>query len=164
MRTCAGSRNSIAGGRGDTEGSTGLWPVNTTGETPVLPRGRGFRMTTDAKPPARTDIFAEIAARRHAARGELLIAPQPPVLPEGDRGSNRGKPRLETSTNPDESGLGTPVVLALQEPSDGSTFTPAPKLDTAEALRAELGRMRHRYAPFLRNLAPAGPRTSPRRC
>ena len=124
-------------------------------------------MTTDAKPPARTDIFAEIAARRHAARGELLIEPQPPVLPEGDRGSNRGEPRLETSTNPDESGLGSPVVLALQEPGDGKgspspmcrawgpPFTPAPKLDTAEALRAELGRMRHRYAPFLRNLAPA---------
>ena len=30
----------------------------------------------------------------------------------GDRGSNRGKLRLETSTNPDESGLGTPRGLA----------------------------------------------------
>lgn len=81
------------------------------------------------------DVFANIAAQQQmsepqprSVRGEALIEPQPPILPEH--------------------------VLPLDHLDPQAVFRPLPKLDSAAKLQRELERQRRRYARFLRNLAP----------
>ncbi len=86
--------------------------------------------------PKRRDLFAEIAAgdtsadlQPRAFRRAALIEPQPPDLPAR--------------------------FLPTEAHDPTAAFTPLPRLDTAQKLAEELARYRARYAPFLRNLAPA---------
>ena len=86
------------------------------------------------------DLFAEIAGQQKLAepqpksvRGEALIEPQPPELPER--------------------------LLPLERLDPEAVFRPLPKLDSAAKLQRELERQRRRHARFLRNLAPEPERT-----
>jgi hypothetical protein len=73
------------------------------------------------------DRFAEIASRKYADRSDLLITPQPPVLPEIN---------LPVSNNPE-------AVFKSEKP-----------VSTPEELYAELDKLRKKYEPFMQNLAP----------
>lgn len=77
----------------------------------------------------RDDVFARIASRREAEQRALLIEPQPPALP--------------------------PIMLPARRHNPAATFSPLPKLDTPAKLQRELARQRKRFAPFMRDLAPA---------
>jgi hypothetical protein len=85
------------------------------------------------------DLFAAIAVRDDSdpqpisLRQEALTEPLPPDL--------------------------TPRNLPVTPHDPQAAFTPAPKLDDAQKLQAELERQRAIYAPFLRNLAPAPEQT-----
>ena len=73
------------------------------------------------------DKFAEIGTRKYNTRTNLLIEPQPPVLPE----------------------INLPVTHDA-----GSVFKAVKTISTKEELYAELDKMRTHYRPFLQNLAP----------
>lgn len=76
----------------------------------------------------RVDVFAQIAAARDALRGECLVEPRPPVLPD--------------------------ITLPSGESDPGAAFRPAPKIDTLAKLKRELARQRRAHARFLSNCAP----------
>jgi len=78
-----------------------------------------------------TDVFAEIAAGAVNPQRGLLAEVTPPKLPR--------------------------KYLSALKSNANAAFKPLPKLDSEEKLRAELALQRQRYAPFLRNLAPALP-------
>lgn len=83
-----------------------------------------------------SDFFADIATARLAEQREFLTVP--PVAPIPD------------------------IVLPL---AAGEAATPFPKLEkitTGEEMRAALCELRERYEPFMRDLAPALPRTRDR--
>ncbi len=77
----------------------------------------------------RDDVFARIASRREAEQRAALVEPQPPALPD--------------------------VALPARRHNPAAIFRPLPKLDTPAKLQRELARQRRRFAPFLRDLAPA---------
>jgi hypothetical protein len=77
------------------------------------------------------DVFADIGTREIAARRGLLEEVRPPELPRKFLPAGKSDPR--------------------------AAFKPAPRIDTAEKLQAELVRQRRRYAPFLKDHAPALP-------
>jgi hypothetical protein len=74
------------------------------------------------------DKFADIGTRKYAARANLLIEPQPPVLPEIN---------LPVTHNP------------------ASAFQVVKQISTKEELYAELAKIRKYYKPFMQDLAPA---------
>ena len=74
------------------------------------------------------DKFADIATREYDNRSNLLVVPQPPVLPD----------------------------ISLNVLHDASSvFKPAREISTKEELYTELDKMRKQYEPFMQNLAPA---------
>ena len=75
------------------------------------------------------DVFARIASQREADQRAILIEPQPPELPD--------------------------VSLPARRNNPIAAFQPMPKLDTPAKLQRELARQRKRFAPFMRDLAPA---------
>jgi len=77
------------------------------------------------------DQFAEIGALEITARRGHLQEVKPPALPKTFLPAKRNNPR--------------------------AAFKPAPKIDSADKLAAELARQRKRYAPFLKDLAPTLP-------
>ena len=83
--------------------------------------------------PIRRDLFAEIAARPtddpqpRATRGDALVTPAPPELPD--------------------------ATLPL-DASPARVVDPRPRRETPEALQEELAGWRARMAPFLRDCAP----------
>ena len=77
------------------------------------------------------DIFADIGTRTIAARRGLLEEVCPPRLPRKLLPSTKSRP--------------------------SAAFQPASKLETPEELQEELVRQRRRYAPFLKDFAPALP-------
>lgn len=77
----------------------------------------------------RDDVFARIASRREAEQRAALVEPQPSALPD--------------------------VALPARRHNPAAIFRPLPKLDTSAKLQRELARQRRRFAPFLRDLAPA---------
>ena len=74
------------------------------------------------------DRFAEIGNKAAATRTQLLVNPVPPPLPD--------------------------KVLPLDQQA-GQGFAPMDRMDTQEELQAALVQVRKRYAPFMRQLAPA---------
>ncbi len=74
------------------------------------------------------DRFADIATRQAGTRLDLLIYPQPPVLPS---------------------------ILLPTSNRSGAKFKPVNKIDNAQELRQELIRMRAEYQGFLKDYAPA---------
>jgi len=77
----------------------------------------------------RDDVFARIASRRDAEQRATLVEPQPPTLPA--------------------------ISLPARRHNPAAAFKPLPKLDTPAKLQRELARQRRRFAPFMRDLAPA---------
>jgi len=73
------------------------------------------------------DKFADIATRKYNTRTNLLIEPQPPVLPQIN---------LPVTHNP------------------ASVFKAVKTISTKEELYAELDKIRKKYEPFMQNLAP----------
>ena len=81
----------------------------------------------------KNDVFADIGMRSIRARRGLLEEVRPPKLPRRFLPAGKSDPR--------------------------AAFKPAPRIDTAAKLAAELSRQRRRYAPFLKDLAPELPQT-----
>ncbi len=74
------------------------------------------------------DKYADIGTREFEHRTDLLIVPQPPLLPDLS---------LDLVHNP------------------SSVFNPVNEISTKEELYAELDKMRKKFEPFMQNLAPA---------
>ena len=73
------------------------------------------------------DKFADIGTKRYDNREQLLVVPQPPVLPDIS---------LDITHNP------------------SAAFKPVKEISTKEELYAELDKIREQYKPFMQNLAP----------
>ncbi len=104
-------------------------------------------------------LMLALAACPPVLAADAAPAPKPAPADAGDLFAQIGK---QKQVEPNGILEGKPLdvitnVLFPWDPQPTAGFTPEDKIDTQEKLEAELARMRERYAPFLKDLAPAIP-------
>jgi hypothetical protein len=82
------------------------------------------------------DLFAQIGAEHQQLRDNLLVEPQPPVLPE--------------------------IIISSSKHDPQAVFTPVVEIRSEAAIKREVARLRRKFEPFLKDYAPAAVETRKR--